>query len=79
MTIINKEKLMIEIIDTLKQKTKDYPKHIDNDLVHLDMGELSSYEAIFNIVYSKGAITDGVMAINRLFKKELEDAHKITT
>ena len=58
MTEINKEKLMLEIVNMLKQTTKDFQNHVDEDLVHIDMGELSSYETIFNIVYSIGHISE---------------------
>lgn len=77
MTEINKEDLMSDIVNLLKETTRDYPNHIDSDLIHIDMGELGTYETIFNAIYSKGPITDSVITINKSFRKELERVHKI--
>lgn len=77
MTEINKEDLMSDIVNLLKETTKDYPRHVDSDLIHIDMGELGTYETIFNAIYSKGPITDNAIAINKSFRKELENAHKV--
>ena len=77
MTEINKEKLMLEILEYLKSRSKDYESTITNrDLANIELGELHAIDALFYTVAVKGIHTTESGEISDLFRKESEESRQ---
>ena len=75
MTDINKEKLMLEILEYLKSRLRGYESMITNrELANIELGELHAIDSIFFTVAVKGVHTAESGEISDLFRKESEEA-----
>ncbi len=77
MTDINKEKLMSEILEYLKSRSRGYESMINSrDLANIELGELHAIDSIFYTVAVKGVHTSESGKISDLFRKESEEARQ---
>lgn len=77
MVMIEKEKVMIEILDTLRRHMENCRGATTVDMANIYLGQLSGIEGCFYIVSVMGQTTEEYIKISDVFKKELEDARQI--
>lgn len=54
MVTLEKEKIMEQMLDVLKENEKYYREIATKDLVNINLGELHGFEIYFNIVTTMG-------------------------
>lgn len=75
--LLDKDKILREILDTIKSKAKEYEKVKSKDLANIYLGELGGLETAFYIVASKATFTDETSKINEEFRKEHERLRQV--
>ncbi len=77
MVTIEKEKIMSEMVDSLRERMKFFRETTTRDLANVYIGELHGFEIYFNIVGARGTVSDETIKTSGDFRKELEDARQI--
>lgn len=74
MVTLEKEKIMSQMLDIIKENEKYYKEIYTKDLASINLGELHAFDIYFNIVASMGSASEETININNDFTKRLEDA-----
>lgn len=77
MVTLEKEKIMEQMLDVLKENEKYYREIATKDLANINLGELHGFEIYFNIVAAMGNNSERTININNDFRKKLEDTTQI--
>jgi hypothetical protein len=77
MVTLEKEKIMEQMLDVLKENERYYREISTKDLANINLGELHGFEIYFNIVSAMGNISEETIKINNDFRKKLEDITQI--
>ncbi len=77
MPYIYKEDLMMHILDKVKASMKDYEITATLELAHINLGEIFTYEKIFNIIVVTGELSPEGKEIDMEFKQVLEKSREI--
>ena len=56
--LLDRNKILIEILDTIKTKANEYGRVKSKHLANLYLGQLSGFETVFYIISSKGGTFD---------------------
>lgn len=76
--LLDRNKILREILDTIKGKEKEYENVRSKYLANLYLGQLSGFETSFYIISSKGGVfDDDTTKTYEEFKKEHERIHQI--
>lgn len=77
MVTIEKEKIMEQMLDVLKENEKYYRDIDTKSLASINLGELHGFEIYFNIVAAMGSLSEKAININNDFRKRLDDASQL--
>jgi transcriptional regulator of heat shock response len=77
MVTIEKEKIMGQMLNSLRERTKFYRDTTTKDLANIHLGELHGFEIYFNIVGARGTVSDETIKTGSDFRKELEEIRQI--
>ncbi len=73
MVTLEKEKIMEQMLDVLKENEKYYREISTKDLANINLGELHGFEIYFNIVAAMGNVSEKTININNDFRKKFEE------
>lgn len=77
MVTIEKEKIMNQMLDSIRERMEFYRDTTTKDLANIHLGELHGFEIYFNIVGATGTVSNKTIKMNEDFRKELEYARQI--